>query len=240
MGQVPASTSFLLLGGGRMARHAAHYLRLLELPFETWIRSDGAHALETSATKASHVLVLVNDRSIESLLKTHPFLSEKTCVHFSGSVTTPLAIGAHPLMTFASEFYSEEEYRRIPFVIERGSKMEEILPGIPNPTFEIDPQDKPLYHALCVMAGNYTVLLWEKVFSEFETRFEVPRTALVPYLERITKNLAESSSSVLTGPLVRGDRETIVKNLNALGSDPYADVYRAFVSAYGREQGGHA
>jgi 2-dehydropantoate 2-reductase len=240
MGQVPASTSFLLLGDGRMARHVAHYLRLLKLPFETWKRADGPLALEASAEPTTHVLVLVSDDSIESVLKAFPFLSKRVCVHFSGAVTTPLAVGAHPLMTFSQTLYSLDEYRRIPFVIERGTEMRDILPCLPNPSFEIDPEDKPLYHALCAMAGNYTVLLWEKVFAEFESELGFPKTALIPYLERIAKNLAESKSSVLTGPLARGDRETIEKHLHALGGDPYADVYRAFVSAYGRTQGGHA
>lgn len=237
MRQVPAFTSYLLLGDGRMARHAALYLKFLELPFVTWTRSEGSEALVSRAHGVSHVLVLVSDRSIDALLREHPVLREKTCVHFSGSVMTELAVGAHPLMTFTEKPYSLDEYRRIPFVLEKGrGEMTELLPGLPNPSYAIDAKSKAVYHALCVMAGNFTVLLWEKVFSAFSTRFGLPKAVLIPYLERISKNLAEAKpgESVLTGPLVRGDRATIEANLDSLAGDPFADVYRAFVSAHER------
>jgi 2-dehydropantoate 2-reductase len=235
MRQVPAFTSYLLLGDGRMARHAALYLKLLQLPFATWTRSNGSEALVRLARDASHVLVLVSDRSIEALLLEHPILREKICVHFSGSVTTELAVGAHPLMTFTEQPYSFAEYRRIPFVIEKGrGEMSELLPGFPNPSYAIDAKSKALYHSLCVMAGNFTVLLWEKAFSAFSSRFGLPKAVLIPYLERISKNLVESKpgESVLTGPLVRRDRATIESNLDSLEGDPFANVYRAFVSAH--------
>lgn len=240
MRQVPAFPQYLLVGGGRMARHAAHYLELLGLTYETWTRREGREALEARARRASHVLILISDRAIEDFLSEHSFLraAGKVCVHFSGSLSTSLAPSAHPLMTFSDRLYSIDEYRRIPFVVERGrGSLADLLPGFPNPSYEIDSDSKALYHALCVMAGNFTVLLWEKTFATFAIRFGLPKTVLIPYLERISKNLAESPSgaSVLTGPLARGDRATIDANLDSLSSDPYADVYRAFVSAH--EQG---
>ncbi|MES2963297.1 MAG: DUF2520 domain-containing protein [Bdellovibrionota bacterium] len=218
-----------------MARHAAHYLRLLDLPFRTWVRSDGPITLRERSTSASHVLVAISDRAIEPFLIEHSFLRDKVCVHFSGSLTTELAVGAHPLMTFTEKLYSLDEYRKIPFILEKGrGTLGELLPGLPNPSHAIDAKSKALYHALCVMAGNFTVLLWEKTFSVFSKRFGLPKTVLVPYLERISKNLAEAkpNESVLTGPLARGDRSTIESNLDSLDGDPFADVYRAFVGAH--------
>ncbi|MES2963296.1 MAG: DUF2520 domain-containing protein [Bdellovibrionota bacterium] len=66
------------------------------------------------------------------------------------------------------------------------------------------------------------------------------KTVLIPYLERISKNLtdAKPNESVLTGPLARGDRSTIESNIDSLEGDPFADVYRAFVGAH--ERGGTA
>ncbi|MEK7357639.1 MAG: DUF2520 domain-containing protein [Bdellovibrionota bacterium] len=229
-----------------MARHAAHYLGLLDLPFQTWTRSEGPEALASRADHASHVLVLVSDRAIVGLLADNVVLQMKTCVHFSGSVTTPLAFGAHPLMTFSKDLYSLDEYRKIPFVLERDREtaLNAILPGLPNASFSIESSEKPLYHALCAMAGNYTVMLWEKIFASFEGELGLPKSVLIPYLQRITQNLAEAEESVLTGPLVRGDRDTVASHLAALANDPYADVYRAFVSAYdngnGYDKGGSA
>lgn len=115
--------------------------------------------------------------------------------------------------------------------------MSTLLPGFSNRGFEIDAEQKPLYHALCAMSGNFTVLLWEKVFADFAAKLGLPAAILRPYLSQVAQNLLLESAqadaaSVLTGPLVRGDQSTIAKHLRALGNDPFAGVYEAFVSAY--------
>src|SRR5690606_25694883 len=113
-------------------------------------------------------------------------------------------------------------------------RFEELLPGLKNKAYEIDPEQKGLYHALCSLAGNFTVMLWEKAFSDFERRLGLPKEVLTPFLHRTAANLANSSGekSVLTGPLVRGDQVTIERHLGVLNGDPYREVYAAFVAAY--------
>ena len=238
MGQVPASTAYLIAGGGRMARHFAHYLDLESIPFTTWTRSEGAAALQSKAEMASRVLLLISDDAIEAFHSEHSYLHRRTCVHFSGARSFPRIYGAHPLMTFSERLYDLETYRSIPFVVERGRPpMAELLPGLVNPAFAIDAATKPLYHALCAMAGNFSVLLWEKAFRDFEENLGLPKEALIPYLRQISDNLtlSDPEESVLTGPLKRNDARTIERHLTVLKDDAYADVYRAFVHAY---QGG--
>jgi predicted short-subunit dehydrogenase-like oxidoreductase (DUF2520 family) len=228
-------TSFLIIGGGRMARHFARYLELESLPYTLWSRSESEQALRERAEAASHVLLLISDGAISSFYESHPVLHERRCVHFSGSLVFERIRGAHPLMTFSNELYDLETYRRIPFVLERGgATLAELLPGLTNPSFELDANRKGLYHALCAMSGNFTILLWEKVFAEFEAKLGLPRSILVPYLEQVTENLSASppGKSVLTGPLVRGDYAVVEKHLKELKHDPYEGVYRAFVAAF--------
>jgi predicted short-subunit dehydrogenase-like oxidoreductase (DUF2520 family) len=243
-------TSYLIIGDGRVAKHIARYFELESIAYTQWSRNGsrpkeaaGSKAddlgslnrLRDLASSASHILLLISDRAIESFYNEHPFLHGKVCVHFSGSLVLPRIHGAHPLMTFSLEPYDLDTYRRIPFVIEKGSSgFEQLLPGLTNPHFALDPQYKPLYHALCVMSGNFTVILWEKVFSEFEKTLGLKREVLLPYLSQVTENLARSNpgASVLTGPLARGDRGVIEKHLSTLGSDPFANVYQAFVDAF--------
>lgn len=236
MRQVPASAQrgslenaahYLLVGDGRLARHFAHYLTLENLSFDSWSRRSG-QALEPLAERATHVLLALSDSAIESFLTEHPFLQRLTCVHFSGALVTPLAPSVHPLMTFGPDLYSLDEYRAIPFVVERGRPVS--LPGLSNSVFEIEPTLKPLYHALCSASGNFTVLLWEAVFERFKS-LGLPREILFPYLVLTAQNLltAPSGVSVLTGPLKRGDFKTIEKHLEALDGDPLAKIYRTFV-----------
>ncbi len=241
MRQVPHFLQFALLGGGRMARHAAHYLKLLNIPFQQWNRSQDSDALSRCLENSSHVLVLVSDSAIVELtLKAKDLLGlaksgEKTWVHFSGCLTSPHAIGAHPLSSFSDSLFDEAEYRQIPFMIETPYKMAETLPGLPNPEYSIDPLQKPLYHSLCVLSGNFTTILWAKLFSELTKTFGIPAAAAIPYLRAIFKNLeihaAAEGKVPLTGPLARGDKATIKANLDALGSDPFATIYKAFVKA---------
>lgn len=239
MGQVPAQTSYLLVGDGRAARHFRRYLDLESIPFATWIREEGANALEKKTADADRILLLISDGAIESFHAGHPFLKRSFCVHFSGALVSAAIRGAHPLMTFSDSLYDLATYRSIPFIIEkdRGS-LAELLPGLANPSFAIDARDKAIYHALSAMAGNFTVLLWEKAFREFDERLGLPKAALIPYLRRVCENLARSAAgeSVLTGPLARNDSATIDRHLHELRGDAFANVYRVFADAYLRGQ----
>jgi predicted short-subunit dehydrogenase-like oxidoreductase (DUF2520 family) len=102
---------------------------------------------------------------------------------------------------------------------------------LPNPSFFIAPEQRSRYHALCVLAGNFTTLLWRKLFFEFDREFGIAREQALLYLESITRGLA-GKGAPLSGPLSRGDEATIQRNLEALKGDPFEEVYRAFVSAY--------
>lgn len=218
-----------------MASHMTRYFELLGMPLRRWSRSlqqsdgiDVGSALEA----CGRVLLLVSDAAIEPVVADNPALSEKMLIHFSGSLSTPVAQGMHPLCTFGTELYDLETYRQVPFVCERGKyTFEAIFPHLPNPTFTIDAGDKPLYHALAVLAGNFTYVLWTKLFSDFESRLGLPREAAIPYLRTIASNLSGGRADALTGPLTRGDSETVAANLAALQGDPFQDVYRAFVQA---------
>jgi hypothetical protein len=244
MRQVPANTSYLVIGDGRLARHVRHYLDLLNLSQKTWRRSDGPVLLKELAESSSHALMAISDGAIDSFYLENPALKNLSCVHFSGSLLSPYMPSAHPLMTFGRDLYELKTYREIPFVLERGrGSFADLLPGLPNPSHAIDAEKKTLYHALCVLSGNFTVMLWEKAFSSFARELGLDKQVLLPYLDRTARNLAasEAGSSVLTGPLARHDHATIEKHLRTLGSDPFAEVYRAFVSAHepGHEFGHH-
>ena len=223
---------YLLVGSGRLSRHLQHYLGLEAIRWRQWDRSSSV-PLSELLVAARAVLLLISDDAIEGFLNQYAVPGGPPWVHCSGSLTTDLASGFHPLMAFGDELYDQPTYRRMAFVGERGrTAFSELFPELPNPCFEIDPGSKSLYHALCTMAGNFSTLVWLKAFADFEERLGIPAAALHPYLEQITANL-EGSISPLTGPLARGDRNTVATHLSALQGDPYREVYRAFVAAYG-------
>jgi predicted short-subunit dehydrogenase-like oxidoreductase (DUF2520 family) len=237
MRQVPAldSAPIGIVGDGRVARHFFHYFNLLGLSVHVWSRrAPAAGPVETLASCRT-VLLLIRDGQIVPFIHAWPGLHGRQLVHFSGSLVTPSAEGAHPLMTFGDDLYDLATYCRIPFILDSGgTPFHQLLPGLPNPSFTIPAADRPYYHALCVMAGNFSTLLWLKLFDELQGRFGIPASAARPYLTQTVANLLKDPSRALTGPLARGDVGTIAANLNALERDPFHGVYAAFARAYER------
>ncbi|MCZ6916946.1 MAG: DUF2520 domain-containing protein [Gemmatimonadetes bacterium] len=229
------ATRYGVIGDGHMALHMGCYFESLAVPYRRWSRRlehDASLSLGTAVGPCQIVLVLINDVAIEPFITSHPELAEKTLVHFSGSLTTPHAQSMHPLSTFAGELYSLSTYATIPFVCEEGPHtFDEIFPELPNPHYTIAQELRPLYHSLAVLAGNCTTVLWSKLFDTFEERLALPRNIAVPYLKQVALNLELAPTNAATGPLVRGDRQTVDANIAALEGDPFQAVYRAFVEA---------
>jgi 2-dehydropantoate 2-reductase len=230
MGQVPA---YGIIGDGRVARHVRHYLTLLGIPVRAWSRRNSPASPDEALDSCRTVLLLIRDDAIVPFVEHWPALRNKQLVHFSGSLVTPLAEAAHPLMTFGPELYDLGVYREIPFVLDAGrTPFAELLPGLPNPSFTIPAAERAYYHALCVMAGNFSTLLWQKLFEELETRFGIPASAAHPFARQVIANIVADARASLTGPLSRRDARTIAANLEALEHDPYQRVYAAFVRAH--------
>ncbi|MGA9572604.1 MAG: DUF2520 domain-containing protein [Lysobacterales bacterium] len=239
-------TQYAIVGGGRLACHFSEYFRLLEIFHTGWARdlrsplntfglTDPKQRLKAAVGESDRVLLLVPDNGIVEVLSKYPFLHEKQLIHCSGSLAIPGVAGAHPLMTFPQRLYPLETYKRIPFVLEAGSGFDHLFPDLPNPHFVIDAGDKDRYHAMCVMAGNFTQLLWQGITERFEQQFELPAAALHPYLKQVVENFVEAPDSALTGPLTRDDHETVERNFNSLAGDHLQALYAAFIHFH--EQG---
>jgi len=230
MRQVP---HYLIIGNGRISRHFQHYFSQLKLSYCVWHRSFSPKRLKQALKSATHVLILTSDHAIEDFVK--KYLQDSSCllIHFSGSVITSHAFGAHPLMTFNHDKYDLSLYQSIPFIVDHDAPdFSELLPGLQNPHVRLHTSLKEKYHALCVLSGNFSCLLWQKLFSSFENELQIPADIAQLYLVQQTKNLLSHWPSALTGPLARKDQKTINTNLNALVNDPFYGVYQSFVTCY--------
>lgn len=235
MGQVP---HYLIIGDGRMARHMAYYFDCLGLSYQTWARrTHDVSQLPDLISQSTHILILISDTEIDAFIQNHLLNKNKILVHFSGSLMTPFAHMAHPLMSFTPSVYTIDIYQSIWFITEQeGLSFNALLPGVPNQHAAIPKKDKNLYHSLCVLSSNFTCLLWQKLFTTLEQQWHIPSAAAQPILKQVMTNLINNPQTALTGPLVRNDQNTIQRNLQALENDPYQDVYQAFVQAYQQEK----
>ncbi|HLB43222.1 MAG TPA: DUF2520 domain-containing protein [Gammaproteobacteria bacterium] len=230
MRQVP---HYLLIGNGCVAKHFQHYFSFLQLSFTTWHRQQSLIELTQHINRATHILLLISDAAIDDFFVQYIFSSNKICIHFSGSLVSRYVYGTHPLMTFSTKLYQPELYQSIPFIIDHNAlEFEDLLPGISNQHVRLHTSLKAKYHALCVLSGNFSCVLWKKLFDGLTNEFNISHSLAYPYLLQQMKNLIDDPSSAMTGPLVRGDLQTIKNNLTALQADPFYSVYKSFVACY--------
>jgi hypothetical protein len=225
-----------LVGDGRLARHLSHYFSLLALPFTNWSRRAPVPDLE----KADVVLLAIRDQALAGFLD--DFARERGVelrdgrrrfVHFSGAWSVDGLTGAHPLASFGTELYPETEYREIPFFCETGeADFRRLFPTLPNPCFALDPARKARYHAHAVLGGNFTTLLWKRLFRHLRDELGVPTAAALPYLRSVVRNLERDPGGALTGPLARGEVETLRRDIQGLAGDAAATrIFESFVEA---------
>lgn len=225
--------AYLIIGNGRVASHFAHYISLLGITCQQWWRTLPDSQLQSQLPSATHVLLLISDDAIESFAKNKLIGHPGYHIHFSGSLVSDNLIGVHPLQTFSDDLYELEQYQNISFVLDHDAPdFTELFPYFSNQHVRMNKRDKAKYHALCVLSGNFSCMLWEKFFSELENGFNIPRDIAFPYLQQQMLNLTAHAKSVMTGPLVRNDKDTIQINLKALEGDPFASVYSSFVDCY--------
>jgi predicted short-subunit dehydrogenase-like oxidoreductase (DUF2520 family) len=93
--------------------------------------------------------------------------------------------------------------------------------------FRLDDGARTIYHAGAVIASNYLVTLYRAAAELFEDA-GAPPEALVPLMRRTIENGFE-----LTGPIARGDWETVAAHLAALHEQhpELEPVYRVLAEA---------
>lgn len=169
-------------------------------------------------------------------------------LHLSGALSTdvlaPLhgagyAIGSfHPLQTVADPWLAASRLTRIAFAIAgdpaavlTARRLANMLDGIP---LVIPPNLRPLYHAAAVTASNYVVAIVAaacRLMEQAGVPSEDALPSLLPLVEGTVDNLSKLGiQGALTGPVARGDVDTVRLHLTRLSPDE-----RPLYSALGRE-----
>ena len=130
----------------------------------------------------------------------------------------------HPLQTFASVKQAVDNILGSTFAIEAEepllTTLKEMAETLECRWIELKAADKVIYHAAAVIASNYMVTLVKLADDLWET-FAIPREqatqALLPLLKGTLNNIENVGiPQALTGPIARGDIDTIKKHLAAL------------------------
>ncbi|MFK8012786.1 MAG: DUF2520 domain-containing protein [Marinicellaceae bacterium] len=221
---------YTIVGDGKVAQHFCHYFTLINVEHNTWSRKQSIASLKSKILKTDIVLLLISDSAIESFIDKNSFLTETKLVHFSGTLTLDNVSGCHPLMTFSKHLYELNTYESIPFICDKAVDFHQLFPQLnKNRWFNINQKDKAFYHAMCVMAGNFTQTLMRETSKELSNSIDLPENILFPYLLQNTKNFIADPINSITGPIQRGDFTTVKKHLHSLKFHPLAHVYQSFV-----------
>ncbi len=169
---------------------------------------------------------------------------EKFVFHCSGllssEILNPLKVkGAstaslHPIQSFADKRTPPEQFENIYFGIE-GEKgaleaSQQIIKKLGGRSLIIQAENKALYHMACSIASNFLVVLLDMASSllhqvglQEEQAFQV----LLPLAKGTLHNVKKFNiQSSLTGPVMRGDRESVERHLEALRKSPaYHETY---------------
>jgi predicted short-subunit dehydrogenase-like oxidoreductase (DUF2520 family) len=139
--------------------------------------------------------------------------------HVSGATTlAPLApheaFSMHPLMTVPGAFAGAGAAvaGSTDRALETARSLAEAL-GMT--AFEIADDDRAAYHAAASIASNYLVAL-EDTAERLLATTGAPRSALVPLVRATVENWAREGAGALTGPIARGDEETVARQRAAV------------------------
>jgi predicted short-subunit dehydrogenase-like oxidoreductase (DUF2520 family) len=181
---------------------------------------------------AEMVFIATPDAAISSVCRDVQWHSGQYVVHLSGGSTAEKLKPArqygaltgvmHPLQTFTRGVSTSLE--GVTFAIEADNVLLAILQNMVTALgghwLAVKPEDRVLYHAAAVMAGNYLTTLAKlaaDLWAKFGVSPEDSIKALLPLIKGAVKNLESPGlPGCLTGPIARGDCQTIKDHLDAL------------------------
>ncbi|MDO5156115.1 MAG: DUF2520 domain-containing protein [Eubacteriales bacterium] len=171
-------------------------------------------------------------------------ISGKMICHLSGSLSSDVfsscgdygayPISIHPMFAFSNKESVFEQLKNVSFTLEGHTyaieKWQELFAMLGNDTVVIVKEAKSKYHAAASVLSNHVVavlsmgyeLLKECGFSEEEAR----AFSQVLVRENVEHVIKDGAIQALTGPIERGDEETVTKHLGVL-KDSQKDMYRA-------------
>ena len=214
-------------------------------------------ALPKEIGTANVVIVCVRDPQLDETIEEVSVAARKeliergTAVLHTSAIAEPIGLQAlskagfpggtfHPLVPFSDPEISAKLLRRgwIGIDGENAAKSasRRLAGHIGARTLDIPPGKKPAYHAAAVIASNFPVVL-ASVAGHLLHDIGVPDSSAYHAVESLMNgamaNMRQAlPDDALTGPVMRGDAETMGKHLRGLeGHGSALDVYRALSAA---------
>ena len=248
-----------IIGGGKVGCCLAEYLQnhLVGITASTSAKNQElAKRFHTSCSatlevieQAEVIFLTLPDRKISTLANEIALATKvagKIFLHCSGSLgLEPLQAlheqGAHrgslhPLQSFAGGATKlQGVYMAVDGDDLAQAKAKEIVTLLGGNSFFVPNEERAAYHAAACFCSNYAVTvetLAQKLMSRWTGSEEAAWQALLPLFKGTAANLESTrkTNKVLTGPVARGDINTIEKHLLSLPNE-YLSIYRSLCLA---------
>lgn len=196
------------------------------------------------------IWITCNDDSIRHIVKT---LSKKSrikpgnlIIHCSGVLNSTLleplkAQGCfiasfHPLKAFRAGYLNANSFKNVDCVLEGDEQactwLNQSFSTLGANIITIKPEAKAIYHAAACMASNYLITLAscsEELLLKAGINQEQARPIICKLMQGNLNNLQETKliAESLTGPLMRGDIETLSLHLKAIEHSVMKEFYKA-------------
>jgi len=212
-----------------------------------------AGTIPATIATATVVLVAVRDAQIDDALRElleAPLAPDAVVLHASGSAEPAMldqvrahghAAGTfHPLVPIADPLRAPQQLCGAWVGIDGDERAKtasrDLAAALGCHVFDIPPGQKARYHAAAVIVSNFPAVLLatgDRVLAETGIPAEAAEQALRALFLAAIGNLRRQHGAVsLTGPILRGDVDTIQRHLVALADDPGAlEVYRSLSRA---------
>lgn len=178
----------------------------------------------------------------------HQDISNRIICHFSGSLSShvfsgreeagALGISMHPMYAFSDKFHSYEQFHTAYLTLEGDPEavavMKPMWEAIGHHVLTLKAEDKIKYHAAAAMASNEMLGLMQAsldILSECGFSEKDSMALLTPLVQgNIASMLEKGCVNALTGPVERGDAQTVRKHLQALEGSKAGKIYQSLGS----------
>ncbi len=172
------------------------------------------------------VLIATPDESVAEVASAIEPVSTAAVAHLSGSLGLdavaphPRPASLHPLTALPN---AAAGARRLLaggwFAVAGDPIVREVVADLGGKAFEVADADRVAYHAAAVIASNHLVALLGQA-ERVASLAGVPFEAFMDLVGATVDNVDElGPAAALTGPVARGDTETVRRHLEAIGPD---------------------
>lgn len=209
-----------ILGMGRLGKTMAGLLKAAGWDVATWRRGE-------VMPRCAVAWITVSDDAVAQVARALP--PGPIVLHASGSLDVDVlrphrpAGSLHPLQTFPGPQRLVPDLRGVPAAVSGDEEAIRIAIQIAR-SLEMSPVrvggDRRLYHAACVMAGNFSTVLLDAALTLLDSaglERDQGLDLLAPLVRSSLGNsLRDGPGAALTGPYSRGDTQTMAAHREAI------------------------